>query len=537
MNQKSLRKIFILLVWTMGTSVLATDEIDFDQIDKALSDEVISQVTHYEALLTLAREGDKPSQVLLAYELQELAPEAAMTIARHVFETPDVALNESAVMLRYMMSALLSDLAETYLDANHPWFNPEQAFLLSTQHDLTITEKPPITWSLLYNAPWLPEVNHLMDAWRLHEEQNQIFTNLADWLIAFTDAADMPVEDAPVFNREEYVACPNVFGETQTVLAEHRRLQTQFIEDGQVDEKELAQYQQTMTRIESYASNTNVDFTLRSIGTVSVLYILLDLLNVVDRPDANPVELSEQVKQKLFFLHVYEINSHLMMALMLEQMNLEFLCKGNDIMLDHIAPSEHVSTMPLFIAGLVLEQATVENGDTFLRWAGGTEYRGQIRDLVPYGPGVMTIETGTPSETTYQGDFRGRQLNGEVSIYNTNGTMKYNGQMLDGLYHGPGRLYDRFTGEEFTGTFERGTFTGQGTMYMMDRLDSVSLHGIKFPVITVTYNGPIVRSEPHGQGACTHAEVNYPCTFYQGQLIGVGNASLIPGLNTLPVFE
>lgn len=280
MKQQTPLRTLILVIWAMGTSVLAIDEIDFDQIDKELSSEVKSQVKDYEGMRMLAAEGDKSAQLSMAHGLRELSPETAMLITRHLIDKHDVIVETTSELDLYLLSRLLDDLTKIYINPEHAWFNPEQAFFLSTQFDLKEGQILSITWSLMHNATWLPEVDHLMDAWRLESDNDQRFTDFDGWLASSAEFEDDLGETEMNTSREGYEACPNAFGDTQTVLDQHQHLQAKFLEDGMVDEVELAKYKQAMDAIEVHKQNVPVSFNFKQISLNALFSLMGDALQV-----------------------------------------------------------------------------------------------------------------------------------------------------------------------------------------------------------------------------------------------------------------
>lgn len=138
-------------------------------------------------------------------------------------------------------------------------------------------------------------------------------------------------------------------------------------------------------------------------------------------------------------------------------------------------------TLPLSEAGVSPEEAGgAENGGAdndgagtggedaagrkTLYWENGSiRYQGGMLDDQYEGAGTLYYADGS---VEYQGTFSFGKRNGEGTSYTDTGLLLYEGQFSNDRYEGEGRLYDKEYGSLlYEGGFQSGKYSGEGTLY------------------------------------------------------------------------
>lgn len=131
------------------------------------------------------------------------------------------------------------------------------------------------------------------------------------------------------------------------------------------------------------------------------------------------------------------------------------------------------------------EQGSDEYQYYYLAWMNYAEYEGKFKNGAYNGKGNM-YDVDLPFRVslsaiypvpnvhdvfydyTYVGSFDDGELNGKCRIYIEN-TLKYDGEMKDGEYHGYGKEYYPATGTlKYDGNYKKGRRHGKGTSYDQD---------------------------------------------------------------------
>ena len=93
---------------------------------------------------------------------------------------------------------------------------------------------------------------------------------------------------------------------------------------------------------------------------------------------------------------------------------------------------------------------------------GQIHYRGEFRNNLFHGEGELFSDDGI---WRYHGNFVDNTLNGRTRVY-YRGSLIYEGDFLDGVWHGFGTYFDSTTGlVRYRGEFQNGNFHGIGTIY------------------------------------------------------------------------
>ncbi|MCL2082621.1 MAG: hypothetical protein FWH04_05225 [Oscillospiraceae bacterium] len=129
-----------------------------------------------------------------------------------------------------------------------------------------------------------------------------------------------------------------------------------------------------------------------------------------------------------------------------------------------------------WLNGEIERDITYENGIT---------YRGEYKDGVPNGKGVLTFA----NENTYDGDFVDGMLTGK-GIYTWADGKIYEGDFVDGKRHGKG-VYKSTSGSTYNGNFVCDKYQGKGVYTWAS--------GNK-------YDGDWVDGNRHGKGVLTFAD-------------------------------
>lgn len=533
MKHRILFNLTIVLTWTTAGVALANNTAHLDRIDATLSPEIKSQIKDYDRHLLMAREGDRFSEILLAYKLRARSPESAMLITEALIETHGVVLDDATRIEQDLFYTLKEQRAMLLIDPSHQQFDPERAFYISTQSDLAGDQPTPMTSTLIHAATWLPDSHDLWEAWHAWSDDGKTYENLEAWHDRSADAYDWPEEESSHPDRSGYSHCPSAFSESRAVFAAHQRLQSMYLQDGLIDEQEIRQYDEAMAALEGYR-NAMADFRFSFFSANGFLSMLLDM-NADTRPSGGQMNLADRIERRTMFLHAKDLNVQVALGMLLEQMNLTFYCRDDDLMVDLV--SDEATESPVFIGGLLIEKTPLEQDQTLLRWRDGKTYHGAVQGDIPFGQGVLKVKIDTSDVLTYRGQFKGAQLSGSVLIDTSEGRYRYEGEMVDGELHGTGHLFDPFKGFDFEGRFVRGAFMSDGDRYFYDEFHPDAFKGVDYPEGTIRFRGPIHDDLAHGQGQCTKGNITYPCTFYRNELVGIDSISLIPGVESLPEFD
>ena len=103
-------------------------------------------------------------------------------------------------------------------------------------------------------------------------------------------------------------------------------------------------------------------------------------------------------------------------------------------------------------------------GRKTLYWENGSiRYQGGMLDDQYEGAGTLYYADGS---VEYQGTFSFGKRNGEGTSYTDTGLLLYEGQFGNDRYEGEGRLYDKEYGSLlYEGGFQSGKYSGEGTLY------------------------------------------------------------------------
>jgi antitoxin component YwqK of YwqJK toxin-antitoxin module len=136
-----------------------------------------------------------------------------------------------------------------------------------------------------------------------------------------------------------------------------------------------------------------------------------------------------------------------------------------------------------------------------------SRYVGGLKDGLYMGPGKLYNETGT---LLYEGEFDKGMKNGAGSLYDDSGKLVYKGQFTVDHYNGEGTLFQKDRKIRYTGQFQNGKFGGPGKLYN----DSGAL----------IYEGAFLEGMYHGQGKLfsQNGQIVYEGEFAANEYNGAG---------------
>lgn len=112
---------------------------------------------------------------------------------------------------------------------------------------------------------------------------------------------------------------------------------------------------------------------------------------------------------------------------------------------------------------IVLCACSAKNTENTLYYSDGSKkYVGDLIDGVPHGYGIQYREDGS---IEYEGDWRNGAWHGYGLEYNYRGKLFYEGDFVNGKEHGKGRLYYEDGDIAYEGDFLNGEFHGMGIFY------------------------------------------------------------------------
>jgi hypothetical protein len=164
-----------------------------------------------------------------------------------------------------------------------------------------------------------------------------------------------------------------------------------------------------------------------------------------------------------------------------------------------------------FENGVYNGQGTL-HGDTSAGMTANDRYEGEFLDGKMHGKGKYYFQAGS----YYSGDLKDGHFNGKGDIYTKNHIIKMNGEWVNDFKHGKFTLYHTTNDKRsvlFTGHYRNGKVVGYGMQYNEDgtkRYDGTfidgmydgdnctyySTHG------TIKYKGDFRKNNYHGKGIC-----------------------------------
>ena len=166
-----------------------------------------------------------------------------------------------------------------------------------------------------------------------------------------------------------------------------------------------------------------------------------------------------------------------------------------------------------------------------ITYKGGAVYEGELLDALPSGKGRLIW----PDGRMYTGEFLEGKFNGEGAYIFPSG-IRYTGAFTDGKFHGRGTLHYR-NGIVYDGEFLNDKRHGYGTLvYPGDRKHDGKVQGKgdgqgpNVPSVGNTYAGEFRNDRKHGQGTFTWASgTKYTGEFRNGVKSGQGTTVFADG--------
>jgi antitoxin component YwqK of YwqJK toxin-antitoxin module len=117
----------------------------------------------------------------------------------------------------------------------------------------------------------------------------------------------------------------------------------------------------------------------------------------------------------------------------------------------------------------------------------------------------------TNKKMKYKGYFKNDHYNEEGSLYNEDGKLIYDGEFKDGLFNGIGTKYYDNNKKMYFGEFKNSHYSGEGTMYNIDGT-------------TIIYQGTFLNNKYHGIGKEYNdaGQLKYEGEFMNGFYFGKG---------------
>ena len=377
-------------------------------------------------------------------------------------------------------------------------------------------------------ADYLPDSSHLDSVWeRFTTDFKPMDAKQALQLLVASEAAMDDEVETTLPDDELFQACENVLGSTNQVLQAFGQLQQDLLNSGSASEQQMQQAYQSIGSLNDISGFKPVTFKFDSIQVRSVFSLLWDVMG--SSQHAQPkIKFAENLPD-----HVVEIrNQHVPAVLVFSQLidlfELDVKCHQDWLQIQPRASNPANAEKKLLISNFVTHYAYDANTQKVqMQWGQEFQYEGEVKNQIPDGQGVLTLNGDKIS-----GQFKQGLLNGQGERVSATGHIIMRGQFKDGNLHGTGEYISTGTylsnKAHWSGEFEQGGFTGEGVMFLPNDRYAQYANSAEGKPYLIRYSGPINASQPDGTGQCAFEKMEYSCTFYKGYFIGFEEISFLP---------
>ncbi len=551
---KNQSKLFLILITISFHSFGQNNEpiTTFANLDSKLTIQQKQIIKDYETRIKIVNSKDYKylvhEQISLVSDMYDIPDITKIRLELHEYLYNRYGFSFKGSQTQIYLNTLYFELAGYYSRGEYFNFHPEKALII---HFSRSEYKDFIKYSydsliyILSNDKFFPKRGLLEDTWLTYDKnKDQISIDQAIKNYELQEEKkyyDEEYNEDEIFNNG--ISCENLKSILNKSQALTIQLQKEMLKNNTVTKQELTNAYKQIHDI--LGDSYKVSFNMSSVSVNELVSLFFDVV-----PDYfnRTIEKTNYIENNSILLYANNISGNYAFTQLLNHLNSDVKCDNNAIKL--VSNSlKNAQTKSIFIPGFMIKKeiSKDKDGNTFanIQWDNKTSYRGGYKNNAAEGLGEY-IFMNNKNKVLHKlsGKFKNGLLNGLGSEIAYDENFETSGHYKNGLLDGKGHEINQ---KEFgyfvnyNGLFKDGIFAGQGQVYFrrseeLTREEYQAERAIKQNIKNNTvnlnnyikYEGEIKNHKAHGKGHCYMSEIDYPCEFYKGYLIGVDNTVILP---------